>query len=133
MKIHHLGIVIKNMPDALLALDKSLDDVLEKVADHEQNNTLYFLHLPENNLWIELVEPMNEQSTVTTFLKKNGMALHHIGLQITDLAQIEESYRNRKGTFLLGAYNIFVRSFGGNLKTRFVFVNGLLLEYVQSD
>ena len=133
MKIHHLGIVIKNMPDALLALDKSLDDVLEKVADHEQNNNLYFLHLPENNLWIELVEPMNEQSTVTTFLKKNGMALHHIGLQITDLAQIEESYRNRKGTFLLGAYNIFVRSFGGNLKTRFVFVNGLLLEYVQSD
>ena len=133
MKIHHLGIVIKNMPDALLALDKSLDDVLEKVADHEQNNNLYFLHLPENNLWIELVEPMNEQSTVTTFLKKNGMALHHIGLQITDLAQIEESYRNRKGAFLLGAYNIFVRSFGGNLKTRFVFVNGLLLEYVQSD
>jgi len=133
MKIHHLGIVIRNMSEALLALGKSLDDVLEKVADHEQNNNLYFIHLPENNLWIELVEPMNEHSTVTTFLKKNGMAFHHIGLQITDLAQIEESYGNRKGAFLLGGYNIFVRSFGGNLKTRFVFVNGLLLEYVQSD
>jgi hypothetical protein len=133
MKIHHLGIVIDNVSDALIALDKSVDDISERVTDHEQNNNLYFIHIPANNLWIELVEPLNENSTVATFLKKNGMAFHHIGLQTTNLAQITNRYGSKKGAFLLGSYNIFVKSFGGKLTTRFVFINGLLLEYVQVD
>jgi hypothetical protein len=131
MKIHHLGIVIRNLPEALDVLELEESRVLETVADHEQNNNLYFLHLPENNLWIELVEPLNANSTVSTFQKRNGMALHHIGIEVNDLAQIDDQYRKKSGAFVLGGYRISVESFGGKISTKFVHAKGILLEFLQ--
>ena len=131
MKVHHIGIVIRNLPEALSVLEIEDLELSESVIDYEQNNNLHFLYLPQNDLWIELVEPLNSQSTVSTFLKRNGMALHHIGIEVKELSQIENRYKDKKGIFMLGGYKISVKSFGGDISTKFVHAKGLLLEFLQ--
>ncbi len=106
MKIHHIGIVIRNLPEALSVLEIEDLELSESIVDNEQNNNLHFVYLPENNLWVELVEPLNNQSTVSAFLKRHGMALHHIGIEVNDLSQIENHYKDKKGIFMLGGYRI---------------------------
>lgn len=133
VKIHHLGIVTPDIDEALLTLGLTRADITESVYDANQKNTLHFIFLKENNLWLEFVEPMDATSSVANFARKNGLGLHHLAMGSTDLAATEEKYKQQEGTFVLGRYAINVKSFGGNIKTLFVAVKGLILEFVQNE
>ncbi len=58
MKIQHLGVVVSNVDEALLALGLSREAITETVYDPNQKNNLHFIYLKENDLWLELVEPL---------------------------------------------------------------------------
>jgi hypothetical protein len=131
MKIHHLGIVTSDVDEALatLALDRS--HISETVFDPVQKNNLHFVYLPANDLWIELVEPMAETASTFKFAKKHGLGLHHIGFASDDLKQSEDGLASRPGAFPLGRYEISVEAFGGKIRTLFVAVKGLIVEFVK--
>jgi hypothetical protein len=133
MRIQHLGIVVSSLDETLAALGLSRADVSESVHDPVQDNTLHFVHLPENNLWLEFVEPMSPRASTAKFAAKYGMGLHHLGFDSDDLAASEQFHATREGAFTLGRYQIDVRSFGGRIRTLFVAVRGLILEYVKRD
>ncbi len=76
---------------------------------------------------IELLEPTSENSAVGRFLAKRGEGLHHVALQVEDLAGVVERLKTQ-GTRLISE-NIQVGA-GGHL---YVFVHpsstgGVLLE-----
>lgn len=131
MKIHHLGIVVSNVDEALTALGLDRSHVSETVFDPNQKNNLHFIHLPENNLWLELVEPMSEDASTAKFAKKNGLGLHHLSMGTDQLEVVEAEYMARPGGFVLGRYEINVNSFGGQIRTLFIAVKGLILEFVK--
>jgi catechol 2,3-dioxygenase-like lactoylglutathione lyase family enzyme len=133
MRIQHIGLVVSNLDETLSALGLSRADVTESVHDPVQDNTLHFVHLPENNLWLEFVEPMSERASTAKFAAKFGMGLHHLGFDSDDLVASEQLHASREGAFTLGRYQIEVRSFGGRIRTLFVAVRGLILEYVRRD
>lgn len=133
MKIHHLGIVTNDVAGTLVALGLSRDDIAEIVFDPVQKNNLHFINLPENNLWLELVEPMSESASTAKFAKKHGVGLHHIGMASDDLGADETTYGNVPYAFTLGRYHIDVRSFGGKISTLFIAFKGLILEFVKVD
>jgi len=133
MKIHHLGIVTNDVPGTLLAMGLTQDDISETVFDPVQKNNLHFINLPENNLWLELVEPMAEDASTAKFAKKHGVGLHHLGMVSDDLNASESLYSDMPFAFTLGRYHIDVDSFGGKISTLFVAFKGLIVEFVKVD
>ena len=133
MQIHHLGIVTSNIDETLVALGLNRSDISENIYDQKQKNNLYFIHLPENNMWLELVEPVDENATTAKFAKKYGMGLHHLAMEADDIGEVEAMYTERPANFVLGQYDIRVKSFGGKIRTLFVAVKGLVLEFVKVE
>lgn len=133
LKIHHLGIVVSDVDEALAALGLERSDISETVFDPNQKNNLHFIQLQENNLWLELVEPMADDASTAKFAKKYGLGLHHLAMGTDDLELTEAAYAARPGSFVLGRYRIAVGSFGGQIRTLFIAVKGLILEFVKLD
>jgi hypothetical protein len=133
MKIQHLGIVVSSVEETLSALGLDRSAITETVHDPVQKNDLHFIHLPANSLWLELVEPMDPSASTAAFARRFGMGLHHLGIDSGDLDASEALHRDRPGAFPLGRYQITVESFGGRIRTMFIAVKGLILEYVKVD
>jgi hypothetical protein len=133
MRIQHLGIVVSDVDETLAAFGLDRSAIAETVHDPIQQNDLHFIHLPDNNCWLELVEPKTAAASTATFAGKFGMGLHHLGFDSDDLDESEALHANRPGAFTLGRYQIEVRSFGGKIRTLFIAVKGLILEYVKVD
>lgn len=130
MKIHHLGVVTSNVEEALKIFGLTRSDIKETVYDPNQDNNLHFIHLEQNNLWLELVEPMSEKASTHKFAKKHEIGLHHIARE-QNLQEAEEQFQKMEGAFPLGRYAIDVKSFGGKIKTLFIAIKGLIVEFVE--
>lgn len=133
MKIHHLGIAVSDIDKDLnlLGIDRSC--IKEEIYDPIQKNKIYFVYLAENNLWLEFVEPVSENSTISKFVKKNGIGLHHLAFLTKNMDIEVDSYLSKPGNFLLGRYKTKVKSFGGNIKTLFIAVKGMIIEFVKCE
>ncbi len=131
MKIHHLGIVVSDVDEALTALGLDRSAIVETVHDPQQKNDLHFIPLRDNDLWLELVVPRADDASTARFAKKFGMGLHHLAMASDDLEATEREYVARPASFVLGRYQIDVQSFGGRIRTLFVAVKGLILEFVK--
>lgn len=130
-KIQHIGIVCNDIKDAFKAFNLKSEDIAEYYLDEEQKNKLYFFHLKENDLWIEFVVPINEDSTVWSFAKNNNFGLHHLGFNSQDFDQEKSNIANLKGVFELKSYFLKITSFGGKINTLFFYFRGLLIEFVK--
>ncbi|TFG61601.1 MAG: hypothetical protein E4H32_07140 [Nitrospirales bacterium] len=133
MKIHHLGIVVSDVDEALEALGIGREEIVETVYDPIQKNNLHIIPLKGNNLWIELIEPTAPDSSTYNFAKKFSLGLHHLSLESGNLEKAESSHSMRSGNFPIGRYSISMQSFGGAVRTLFVAVKGLILEYIKVE
>ncbi len=132
-KIHHIGLVTNDFDLALDSLNIKKTDIQEIFKDDEQKNTLYLVHLKENNLWLEIIVPMNENATTYNFAKKFGLALHHFGFSSKDLDETEKNYVSKSKIFKIGNYKNKIECFGGEISTLFLAVKGLVLEFVSNE
>jgi len=133
VKIHHLGIVITDLAETLQALGLDNTAIRETVFDPIQKNKLHFIYLEKNDLWLELVEPTDETASTYNFAKKFGMGLHHLGMGSNDLVASEKQYEEQESAFTLGRYHIEVNSFGGKIRTLFIAIKGLIIEFVKVE
>ena len=129
-KIHHLALVTNNLELTLNSLNIKKSDIQEVFIDHEQKNTIYFVYIKENNLWLEIIVPTNENSTTYNIAKKFGLGLHHLGFTTNNLEETEKNYVSRPMVFKIGNYKNKVECFGGEISTVFVAIKGLILEFV---
>ena len=129
-KIHHLALVTNDLELTLNSLNIKKSDIQEVFTDHEQKNTIYFVYIKENNLWLEIIVPTNENSTTYNFAKKFGLGLHHLGFTTNNLKETEKNYISRPMVFKIGNYKNKVECFGGEISTVFVAIKGLILEFV---
>ena len=132
-KIHHLGIACKDIKDLLNALDITQEEIKEVHEDVEQRNMLYFISLEDNDLWIECVVPIDNRSTTWNFVNRNGIGLHHIGIESFNLKGERENMLQKKGAFEIASFQLNINSFGGAIKTLFFTVKGLIIEYVYNN
>ena len=129
-KIHHLALVTNDLELTLNSLNIKKSDIQEVFTDHEQKNTIYFMYINENKLWLEIIVPINENSTTYNFAKKLGLGLHHLGFTTNNLKETEKNYISRPMVFKIGNYKNKVECFGGEISTVFVAIKGLILEFV---
>ena len=94
MKLHHIGFVVENIEQSveifeLIGLKKSG----EKVEDLNQNNFLQMMEDSNGNR-IELIEPIDENSTVNKYNK----GLHHLAFTTNNEEELLKTIKaNRLG------------------------------------
>jgi methylmalonyl-CoA epimerase len=84
IKIDHLGIAVASIEKARQLYESlGLRVAHEETVQHEQVRVAM---IPMEGGRIELLQPTAEDSPVGRFLKKRGEGLHHVALQVDDIA-----------------------------------------------
>ena len=126
--IDHLGIAVKSLAAARAFYEKlGLEVVGEEVVEHEK---VRIAMLPVGESRLELLEATDPDSPIARFIAKRGEGLHHVALQVNNLASVVERLK-KAGTRLISD-EIKIGA-GGHL---YVFVHpssasGVLLELCQ--
>jgi methylmalonyl-CoA epimerase len=127
-KIDHLGIAVKSVAIAKAFYEKlGLAVSSEETVPEEKVN---FVMATVGESRLELLEPTSEDSAIAKFLAKRGEGLHHVALQVPDLAAVVSRLKSDG-----------VRLVSDEIKTgagghRYVFVHpssagGVLIELVE--
>lgn len=93
-KIAHIGIAVENIDQTLPfyqhTLGLSLEAVEEVTSEHVR---VAFLKIGETKF--ELLEPLNDNSPIRSFLNKKGEGVHHIAVEVDDINQRLEQYKEQ--------------------------------------
>jgi methylmalonyl-CoA/ethylmalonyl-CoA epimerase len=84
MKIHHLGIAVQSLKEAIPVFELLLGrppDFQEVVADQKVRVAVF----PVGESRIELLEATAAESPVAKFIAKGGKGIHHLTLTVKDL------------------------------------------------
>ena len=84
-KIHHVGIVVRNLEEAFGFYCDTLGLPVHKTAVVEDQGVKAAL-LTIGQSEIELLEPINPNGGVAKFLERRGEGLHHICFETDDVA-----------------------------------------------
>ena len=94
MKLHHIGIVAKNIQESLGELTKFLNFESTTVPTLVGSQKVNVCFLKTNNVYIELIEPAEENSPISEFIAKGG-GFHHICFEINDIhKEVEKMVKN---------------------------------------
>ncbi len=84
IKIDHIGIVVRDIQQALGFYESALGLALDQVKEvPDQKVKVAFLPAGESN--IELVQPLTDDTGTAKFLEKRGEGIHHICLEVEDI------------------------------------------------
>ncbi len=79
MKVHHIGIIVKDIIKSIKIYSKlGYKTITDIIIDQNQNNKVVFIQSSDYSQIIELIEPINETSSIYNF--KEGY--HHICYEI---------------------------------------------------
>ncbi len=92
--IHHVAVVVDDMQKSLSFWRDALGLELHELRDvpAEQAQVAF---LPLAGTEIELVQPTTSDSGIAKYLAKRGQGMHHICLQVDDIAAMLEQLRAR--------------------------------------
>lgn len=117
MKFHHVGIVVPNIQKSLGDIVNFLqfDAITTPSLIGSQKVNVCFLRAGE--AYVELIEPAEEDSPVTSFAKEGG-GFHHICFEVKDIHKEIEEIVNKGGRLIVKP----VEGFEGRL-IAFVWMN----------
>jgi methylmalonyl-CoA/ethylmalonyl-CoA epimerase len=94
MKINHLGIATKGIDEALKFWSDALG--LENVhTEVVEDQKVRVAMLPIGESRVELLEPTSDDSPISKFLEKRGGGIHHIAVEVEDIAATLEQLRSQ--------------------------------------
>jgi len=85
-KINHIGIVVRDIEESLKIYQETLGLDLTRIEERPELG-VNIAFLPAGESEIELVQPTTTEGGVASFLKKRRGGLHHICLEVNDLAE----------------------------------------------
>lgn len=94
LKINHIALVVDDLDHALNFWRDGLGLTLAETEDvPEQEARVAFLPLGESH--VELVRPTTESSGLARYLAKRGPGMHHVCVEVDDIAATLERLRTR--------------------------------------
>jgi len=93
--VNHIGIVVRDLKDALTTFSELFGLKADKILELEQFNVkAAFIPLSETSL--ELIEPASPNSDAARFLKERGEGLHHVCFEVEDVKGAIEELKRKK-------------------------------------
>jgi methylmalonyl-CoA/ethylmalonyl-CoA epimerase len=94
LKLHHIGIVVKNIQKSLGELNQYLHFESTTVPSLVGSQKVNICFLKTNNVFLELIEPAQENSPISDFVKKKG-GFHHLCFEVDDIhVELERMKKN---------------------------------------
>jgi methylmalonyl-CoA epimerase len=85
LNVHHLGIAVPDIDEALLVYSDLFGATLEH-RDRLEDQGVVAASLRVGPSRIELVEPLGPDTPVGRFLAKRGPGMHHVAFEVADVA-----------------------------------------------
>ncbi len=93
-KVDHIGIAVKSIEASLPyytdVLGLSLIHIEEVVSEKVR-----VAFIDSENIKLELLQPMDETSTIHSFLEKKGEGIHHIAFGVTGIQERLDELKNK--------------------------------------
>jgi methylmalonyl-CoA/ethylmalonyl-CoA epimerase len=129
MRVDHIAIAVKNAENALGNYKKILKiDKIETEMVPNEKVKVVMMNLQDTR--IELLEPMDDDSPISKFLRERGEGIHHIAITAdeieTDVNRAKDSGMRFLGELRTGSYG---------RKITFIHpksLNGVLVEFCQA-
>ncbi|GIN38300.1 MULTISPECIES: methylmalonyl-CoA epimerase [Heyndrickxia] len=83
-KVDHIGIAVHSIEDVLPFYTETLPFTCLHIEEVDSEK-IRVAFIDAGNVKIELLEPLNESSTITKFLEKRGQGIHHIAFGVEDI------------------------------------------------
>jgi len=94
LKLHHIGIVVENIQKSLGELTKYFDFESTTIPSLVGSQKVNICFLKTNNVFLELIEPAEENSPISNFIKKGG-GFHHLCFEVDDIhLELEKMKKN---------------------------------------
>ncbi len=100
MKLHHIGIIVKNIQSSLGELSKYLEFEETNVPILVESQKVNVCFLKTSEVYIELIEPVGNNSPV----KKNaevGGGFHHLCFEVDDVVKETKRMENEGGRVIV--------------------------------
>lgn len=98
-KVHHVGVVVRDMDEAMRFFRDTLGLHVHKEATIQQQGVRAAL-LTLGDSEIELLQPVVEDTGVARYLDKKGEGLHHVCFQVDDIERDLDALK-RRGTEMI--------------------------------
>lgn len=90
IRLNHIGLVSQNMAEFVKIFRLlGLDEVTHPETDPLQKVSASFI-TADGEVHIEILEPTDDSSPITHFLKKRGAGLHHLCFEVDDIKEIAD-------------------------------------------
>ena len=83
-RVHHIGIVVKSLDEAVAVYQNGLGLSVSKITASEKDG-VKIAFMPAGESDIELLEPTNPANGVGRFLETRGEGIHHIAIEVDDI------------------------------------------------
>ena len=94
LKLHHIGIVVQNINESLGEITNFLSFESTSLPTLIGSQKVNVCFLKTNNVYIELIEPTEENSPISNFVKEGG-GFHHLCFEVYDIQQeIDKMIKN---------------------------------------
>ena len=100
MKLHHIGIVVKNIEESLGDLGKYLKFVETTIPILIESQKVNVCFLKTSDVYIELIEPTENDSPVKNIAESGG-GFHHLCFEVDDIFGELESMKKNGGRIIV--------------------------------
>ena len=131
LAIDHVGIAVPDLDEAKTFYTETLGmKVLHEETNEEQGVREAMVGVGDSGSCIQLLAPLNENSTIAKFLERSGPGLQQLAYRVTDVEQVSAILRDRGLRLLYDAPR------RGTADSRINFIHpkdagGVLVELVQ--
>ena len=117
MRLHHIGIVVKNIQESLGEISKYIKFEETTIPTLVKSQKVNVCFLKTNDVYLELIEPMGKDSPVGKFSDSGG-GFHHLCFEVKDIHKEIEKMRKQGARIIVEP----VKGFEGRI-TAFVLLN----------
>jgi methylmalonyl-CoA/ethylmalonyl-CoA epimerase len=94
-KIDHIGIAVRSVRE-VKDLFKSLFNLNPDFEDDVDDQKIKVIGFKVGESNLEFIEPLNDQSPISNFLKKRGEGLHHIAISVDNIENILGEFKTHQ-------------------------------------
>lgn len=104
MKLDHIGFVVEKIDEfAEVLRAMGFPELTKPVPDYNKKVNASFTPIGEKDeTYLEILEPLDENSAISNFLKKTGGGLHHLCFEVGNIADISAELE-KKGFKMVSA------------------------------
>jgi methylmalonyl-CoA/ethylmalonyl-CoA epimerase len=94
--IDHVGVAVPDLDEAVAFYRDAFGmEVVHEETNEEQGVREAMVAVGDSGSCIQLLAPLNEESTIAKFLDRSGPGLQQLAYRVTDVEQVSEILRSR--------------------------------------